>query len=74
MIYTYACRICPNRFETEQSMHDASLSICPLCEEEELYRELAAENPVHYRGSWSACGYATIPNKHKPTSRRGANF
>ncbi len=47
--YSYACRVCGHRFESVQSIHDAALTTCPVCEGE--IRRVISAAGVTFKGS-----------------------
>lgn len=50
MIYKYVCKACSHTLEVKQSMKDAALTICPVCNKDTLVKELMAA-PFHLKGS-----------------------
>ncbi len=48
--YQYACRSCEHRFEAVQGFHEASLTTCPACEQQDL-RKVFGNVGVVFKGS-----------------------
>jgi putative FmdB family regulatory protein len=69
--YSYACRDCDHRFDVVQSIFDASLSSCPLCEG--ALRKVYEPVGVAFKGSGfyrtdSRAGTKTVaPSATSPT-------
>ena len=47
--YQYACRSCGHRFDEVQGFHEATLTTCPQCQQEDL-RKLFGDIGVVFKG------------------------
>lgn len=48
MIYQYECDNCGKNFEIQQSIHDKSLTKCPQCKKNKLYRIIFAPYIINH--------------------------
>lgn len=49
-IYEFACESCGNEFERIQSFSDTSVPGCPVCESDQVVRQLGRP-AIHFKGS-----------------------
>ena len=61
--YNYKCEECDYRYEVVQSMHDAPLVTCPMCEEDKLRRVMYPPT-VKFIGEWVDCNRHASKGHH----------
>lgn len=56
--YEYACRVCKNEFEADQSIKEQPLEECPKCLTNALYRLISSGSFILKGSTWAKDGYA----------------
>lgn len=71
MIYSYACRACPERWEASEPIAAEPQRECPHCGAFEAYREIGPANGFCLRGGgWAIDGYWRPKSKQVPHVRK----
>lgn len=58
-LYEYGCEACGHRFEIQQKLAEAPLSLCPACSKESLQKIISAAAFVLKGGGWYKDGYGS---------------